>query len=123
VILHGCSRAEWDAAVEAGVYTGDTLDTEGFVHCSDLGTIHLPLTALFNGRTDMVLLVIDPTRVGAPVRWEPGDPADPAGTPWFPHVYGPIPTNAVLAVHPLTPEPNGSFLLPAPLRLQEPSGS
>jgi uncharacterized protein (DUF952 family) len=115
VILHACPRDAWDDAVARGRYPGDTLATEGFVHCSDLGTIHLPLTYLFRGRTDLVLLQIDPALVGAPVRWEPGDPADPTA-PWFPHVYGPIPTAAVQAVHPLTPEPDGSFLPPAPLR-------
>jgi uncharacterized protein (DUF952 family) len=116
MILHGCPRATWESALAAGAYTADTLDTEGFVHCSDFGTVHLPLTALFRGRTDLVLLVIDPARVAAPVRWEPGDPADPAGTPWFPHVYGPIPAGAVVAAHAMVPEPDGSFLLPAALR-------
>jgi len=116
MILHGCARPDWEAAVAAGAYAGDTLDTEGFVHCSDPGTVHLPLTALFRGRTDLVLLVIDPAVVGSPVRWEPGDPADPAGSAWFPHVFGPIPVGAVTAVHPLVPELDGSFRLPAALR-------
>ena len=115
MILHGCPRTAWEAALDAGSYTGDTLATEGFVHCSDPGTVHLPLTALFNGRTDLVLLVVDPARVGAPVRWEPGDPRN-ASAPWFPHVYGPVPVEAVAAVHDLVPEPDGSFLLPPPLR-------
>lgn len=116
MILHGCPRADWEAAVQAGAYAADTLASEGFVHCSDPGTVHLPLSALFAGRTDLMLLVIDPAKVQAPVRWEPGDPADPAGTPWFPHVYGPIPVGAVDAALALTPEPDGSFLLPARLR-------
>ena len=116
MILHGCPRLAWEAALSAGAYTGDTLATEGFVHCSDPGTVHLPLSVLFKGRTDLLLLVVDPALVGAPVRWEPGDPADPAGTPWFPHVYGPIPVDAVIATPPLTPEPDGSFLLPPALR-------
>jgi uncharacterized protein (DUF952 family) len=116
MILHACPKVAWDSALAAGGYAGDTLETEGFVHCSDPGTVHLPLTALFAGRTDLVLLAIDPALVTVPVRWEPGDPADPAGTPWFPHVYGPIPVDAVTAVHDLVPEPDGSFRLPVPLR-------
>lgn len=116
MILHACPRAAWDSALAAGGYAGDTLETEGFVHCSDPGTVHLPLTALFAGRTDLVLLAIDPSRLTVPVRWEPGDPADPTGTPWFPHVYGPIPVDAVVAAHDLVPEPDGSFRLPVPLR-------
>jgi uncharacterized protein (DUF952 family) len=118
MILHGCSRESWTAAAAAGTYTGDTLHSEGFVHCSDAGTVHLPMTALFRGRTDLVLLEIDPRLLDVPVRWEPGDPADPQGGAWFPHVYGPIPATAVVAVHDLVPEPDGSFLLPPALRTQ-----
>jgi uncharacterized protein (DUF952 family) len=123
MILHGCPRDAWTAAQETGSYAGDTLDTEGFVHCSDPGTVHLPMTALFHGRTDLVLLEIDPWVLDVPVRWEPGDPADPAGTAWFPHVYGPIPTGAVVAVHDLVPEPDGSFRLPAALRTADRSAA
>jgi uncharacterized protein (DUF952 family) len=121
VILHACPRSAWQEALAAGSYAGDTLHTEGFVHCSDPGTVHLPLTALFRGRTDLVLLVIDPARLEVPVRWEPGDPADPHGVPWFPHVYGPIPATAVAAVHDLIPEPDGRLLLPPPLRSTTPA--
>jgi uncharacterized protein (DUF952 family) len=58
--------------------------------------------------------VVDPALVGAPVRWEPGAPASPAGA-WFPHVYGPIPVSAVLAEHEFPPEPDGTFRLPRAL--------
>ena len=113
MILHVCGRTEW-AAVDPHVgYAPDSLRTVGFVHCSDPGTVHLPATRLFRGRTDLVLLVIDPRRLSVPVRWEPGDPPEPGG-PWFPHVYGPIPTEAVVAVHDLPPQPDGEFRLPGP---------
>lgn len=115
MILHACGRTDWTAALAAGSYRGDTLATEGFVHCSDPGTVHLPLTALFRWRTDLVLLVIDPDRLDVPLRWEPGVPDDPGGAPWFPHVYGPIPAAAVADVIDIEPEPDGSFRLPAKL--------
>jgi uncharacterized protein (DUF952 family) len=111
MILHVCGRADWQATDRAAGYRPDSLRAVGFVHCSDPGTVHLPATRLFRGRTDLVLLVIDPGRLDAPVRWEPGDPPDPGG-PWFPHVYGPIPVAAVVAVHDLHPLPDGGFRLP-----------
>jgi uncharacterized protein (DUF952 family) len=109
VILHICARADWPPA--DGLYRADSLATEGFIHCSDRGTVHLPANRLFAGRTDLVLLLVDPDRLDAPLRWEPAEP----GGPWFPHVYGPIPADAVVSVHDFPPGPDGKFELPAQL--------
>ncbi|GAA4421393.1 DUF952 domain-containing protein [Actinokineospora soli] len=109
MILHIVARSEWESRGDA--LRPASLDGEGFVHCSDPGTAHLPANALFAGRTDLVLLEIDPARVGAPVVWEPGSPPAPGGV-WFPHVYGPIPTDAVVAVHDFPPGADGTFTLP-----------
>jgi uncharacterized protein (DUF952 family) len=115
VILHICPRADWDAAGE--VLTPASLGSEGFVHCSDPGTVAIPASRLYPGRTDLVLLEVDPTQVGAPVRWEPGVVGGQveASGPWFPHVYGPLPRAAVVAVHAFPPEEDGTFRLPAAL--------
>jgi uncharacterized protein (DUF952 family) len=115
MILHIISRDEWRQAAAAGEVTADSLATQGFVHCSDIGTAHLPADIRFAGRTDLLLLVIDPDQV--PVRWEPGDPPI-SGGPWFPHVYGPIPTSAVVATHDFPPAADGTFQLPAALSRQ-----
>jgi uncharacterized protein (DUF952 family) len=112
VILHICPAADWSAVPVGGEYRPASLAEVGFVHCSDPGTAHLPATALYAGRTDLVLLELDETRLGAPLRWEPGDPPHPAGI-WFPHLYGPVPHAAVVRVHDFPPEPDGSFRLPA----------
>ena len=100
-ILHFCARADWEAARAEGEYAADTLATEGFIHCSTVDTVHLPANALARGRTDLVLLDIDETRLTAEVRWE--------GVPPFPHVYGPIPVSAVTAVRDFRPGPEGTF--------------
>jgi uncharacterized protein (DUF952 family) len=113
MILHIASRAEWQAARTAGEIRTGSLAERGFVHCSDFGTVHLPANAFYPGRTDLLLLVIDPAQV--PVRWEPGVPPVPGG-PWFPHVYGPIPVAAVRATHDFRPDADGGFHLPAALR-------
>jgi uncharacterized protein (DUF952 family) len=110
VILHITSRGEY---VSGETYRAASLISEGFVHCSDFGTVHLPANRLFAGRTDLVLLVIDPARLEVPVRWEPGAPPSPDGV-WFPHVYGAIPPAAVVGVYDFPPGPEG-FRLPAEL--------
>jgi uncharacterized protein (DUF952 family) len=116
VILHLCTADELATARAAGVRRPPSLDEVGFVHCSDPGTVHLPARRLFAGRTDVVVLVVDPALLGhVVVRWEPGVGAagaeDPGG-PWFPHVYGPLPMAAVVAVHALVPGPDGTFRPP-----------
>lgn len=119
MILHLCDRAALARARAEGVLRPDSLDDVGFVHCSDPGTVHLPATALFAGRTDVVLLEIDPALLDVPVRWEPGQrdgrTEDPTG-PWFPHVYGPVPMSAVVGEHELRPEADGTFRPPAAVR-------
>lgn len=110
MILHISPRADY---VAGQPYRAASLDTEGFIHCSDFGTVHLPANRLFAGRTDLILLQVDPTRLDVPLRWEPGAPPTPNGV-WFPHIYGPIPPTAIVAVHDFPPSADG-FRLPAAL--------
>lgn len=113
MILRIARRDEWAHAIAAGELRPEAeLAEDGFVHCSDFGTMHLPANIRFAGRTDLVLLVVDPA--GLPVRWEPADPPIPDG-PWFPHVYGPIPMGSVVAIYDLVPDADGRFELPAAL--------
>lgn len=114
-ILHFCARDAWLAARRAGEYRGDTLVSQGFIHCSTADQIHLPANALAHGRTDLVLLEIDPGRLTSALRWEPGDPARPDSMK-FPHVYGLISLEAVVGVHEFPPNADGTFTVPADLR-------
>ncbi|GAA0458507.1 glutathione S-transferase [Paractinoplanes deccanensis] len=108
MILHIVPRAAWEAAQAAGVYEGDTLATQGFIHCSTEHQVHRPATALFHGRDDLLLLVIDEARLPVPLTWEEGDPPDPEGRP-FPHLYAALPLDAVAAVKEYRPRPDGAF--------------
>ncbi|AEV88206.1 hypothetical protein ACWT_7196 [Actinoplanes sp. SE50] len=110
MIVHLCPRSVWESVADS--YAGDTLESEGFIHCSDPEWVHVPATLRFRGRTDLVLLEIDPARVDVPVIWEEGVPPGPDGR-LFPHIYGPLPVTAVVAVRDFPPLPDGSF---APLR-------
>ena len=111
VLLHLIEPAAWRAALTVGAVRPPSLDGVGFVHLSTPAQVHLPAERLHPGRRDLVLLVVDPARLRDPVRFEPGVPADPDGV-LFPHLYGPLPTSAVVAVVPYRPP--SPFSLPAP---------
>jgi uncharacterized protein (DUF952 family) len=108
VLVHLCSGDEWRSAQAAGERRPESLDAVGFVHLSTPEQVHLPANRLCAGRTDLVLLRIDPTRLSSPVRWEPGVPGDPDAMV-FPHLYGALPVSAVINVTSYRPDADGRF--------------
>jgi uncharacterized protein (DUF952 family) len=107
-LVHLCTREEWDRAQVEGARRTPSLDSDGFVHLSAPRQVHLPANRLFAGRDDVVLLWLDPDRLGAPVKWEPGVPTDPESMR-FPHLYGPLPASAVVSVTDYRPGPEGTY--------------
>jgi uncharacterized protein (DUF952 family) len=108
VLVHLCSAQDWRVAQDQGEHRPDSLDAAGFVHLSTPEQVHLPANRLYAGRADLVLLRIDPARLRAEVRWEPGFATDPDSMV-FPHLYGPLPAAAGISVTPYRPDTNGRF--------------
>lgn len=113
LLLHLCAPATWRMALAAGSVAPPSLLSEGFVHLSTPGQVKLPANVRFAGRTDLLALVIDPARLPAELRFEPA-PETPADTR-FPHHYGPVPADAVVAVVPYQPASDGRFFDPVGL--------
>ncbi|MBV8160027.1 MAG: GNAT family N-acetyltransferase [Acidimicrobiia bacterium] len=117
LLLHLTSPAQWRGALSVGSLAPASLVTDGFVHLSASEQVALPANRLVAGRDNVLLLVVDPGRLRDELRLEPGVPTDPASME-FPHLYGPLPTEAVTSVVPYRPGPSGSFEdpvdLPAP---------
>jgi len=107
-LLHICSREDWDRARTSGAVTPPSLTEVGFVHLSTPEQVHLPANRLFAGRTDLVVLHVDATVLDDEVRFEPGVPSDPESM-LFPHLYGPLPSDAVVAVTDYRPGADGRF--------------
>lgn len=105
-VLHLAERDALAAMMADGQYTGSTrgygLDEVGFVHMSTTGQLPGVMAYLFADvpPEDLVLLVVDLatlTSHGIEVRWEHAeDGAEP-----YPHVYGPVPLDAIVATLPL----------------------
>ncbi len=75
--------------------------------------------AFFSGRRDLVLLFVDDRRTTAEVRHESSADAQHGGAErgeaeLFPHLYGPLNLDAVVAVEPLRPGSDGTFTAPIP---------
>lgn len=107
IIYHITRREQWDASQPGGVYRGDTLDTEGFIHCSTRAQVLSTAAAYFKGVRGLVLLEIDETRVHPEIHYE-GTP----GGKQFPHIYGPLNLDAVDRVLLFEPESDGRFVFP-----------
>ena len=113
VLVHICAADDWRLAQERGEHRPQSLEVVGFIHLSTPEQVHLPANRLYAGRTDLVLISLDPDRLPAPVRWEPGVPTDPDSMV-FPHLYGPLPIGAVTSVTPYPPGADGRFSPLAP---------
>ncbi|WP_031163328.1 DUF952 domain-containing protein [Streptomyces durhamensis] len=100
-IFHITERSLWEKAREHGAYEmsspGRTLQEEGFIHFStreQLPRIAARLYGDYDGPDELVVLVVDPALVDVPVKYEAMKP----GGEEFPHVYGPVPADAVVDV-------------------------
>ena len=118
MICHITTHTAWAAAQASGQFLSPEFDQHGFIHCSTPDQVVLVANALFRGRLDLVLLVIDEALLESPVRWEPPDSKErlPGFTQdvVFPHVYGPINLDAVVRTIGMDPTDTGSFVLPRP---------
>ncbi|MGW1464848.1 DUF952 domain-containing protein [Streptomyces sp. NPDC002308] len=98
-LLHLTEPALWAEAQHDGSYTwstrGRTLQQEGFIHLSHPHQLPAVARMLYGSEeVDLVVLVIDPDRLTAPLRHE----AMSEGGEEFPHLYGPLPVDAVVEV-------------------------
>ncbi|MFF3995294.1 DUF952 domain-containing protein [Streptomyces cyaneofuscatus] len=106
-LLHLAEAPLWEAARGTGTYEmstrGRTLQEEGFIHLSLPHQLPGVARMLYgegggseggDGGRDLVVLVVDPARLTAPVRYEAMKP----GGEEFPHLYGPLPVDAVVEV-------------------------
>jgi len=112
MILHITTRAAWDTAVSANIYTTDSLASEGFIHCSTIEQVLIPANERFRGHIDLALLCINPDKLEQPLVYEDCYETGIA----FPHIYGPLKIDAVVDVIDFPPQADGTFVLPKLLR-------
>lgn len=96
IIYHVTTRGEWEAAQQSGRYEAPSLTSEGFIHCSEASQVEGVLQRYFSDKTDLVMLTIDTKKLTSRLQYD----LAPSINEEFPHVYGPINTDAVVLVEP-----------------------
>ncbi len=123
-IYHLALAEEWQAAQRQGSYhrstRGLSLEQVGFIHASRADQLAATYRRFYGDAGPVTLLTIDPQRLTAPLRYETapegkteagaegraekvGDESSEGGekgSELFPHIYGPLPLEAVLNAEP-----------------------
>lgn len=103
-IYHLALTEEWQAAQRQGSYRRSTrglsLEQVGFIHASRADQLAATYRRFYGDAGPVTLLTIDPQRLTAPLRYETAPQGSAEAGELFPHIYGPLPLEAVLNAEP-----------------------
>lgn len=94
MIYHITSKQAWEKAKQQGYYSADSLEKEGFIHCSKKEQINGVLERYYQGAKDLLVLTIDPGKLKHSLLYE----LAPSVHEEFPHIYGTVNLDAVVDV-------------------------
>ena len=103
LIYHLCQRQDWLKSQASRAYQADSLEHEGFIHCSKIDQVIGVANRYYQGVPQMVMLTIDPQKLTSIIHWEI------SGNEYYPHVFGPINVDAVIQVVDVRPESDGVY--------------
>src|SRR5690242_15798968 len=108
-VYHLAPAERWRGWPAGTPYAPAEYAADGFVHCTAGEELMLAVANRFYRQVPgpFVLLTLDVERLDAPLRWEESPTDDLA--PVFPHLYGPINHEAVVAVREAVRAPDGTF--------------
>lgn len=94
LIYHITTSDAWAKAKEIGSYAAPSLKEEGFIHCSELSQVEDIRSRFYKDVQDLLLLTIDTEKLTSQLIFE----WSPSVQNTFPHIYGPINLDAVVAL-------------------------
>ena len=96
------------AELETGSFAGSEHDRrDGYIHLSTAVQLTATVDKHYAGQTDLHVAEVDLAALGDAVRWEQA-----RGGQDFPHLYGDLPLDAVVAYSPLERDGDGNVKLP-----------
>lgn len=103
-----CPQSLWRQAEREGVLAGAPVDlADGFIHFSTGAQVRETAAKHFSGQDDLLLVAIDEEKLGEALKYEISRGGQP-----FPHLYAPLPLDAVHWVKPLPLGADGRHLFP-----------
>lgn len=101
IIYHVTSAKAWNEAKQKtslsnqeAFYEHPSLQAEGFIHCSQEHQVPGVIKRYFSGQQDLVKLVIDTEKLTSKYVFDWSSSIQDT----FPHIYGPINSNAIIDV-------------------------
>lgn len=89
-------------------FAGSPVDlADGYIHLSTAAQLAETIDKHFAGQRDLQLVAVDLEALGDAIRWE-----ESRGGALFPHLYGPLTLDVVIAYSALDYEPDGTIRLP-----------
>ena len=106
-IYHLVEDGAW---IEGAVYAPSSLGAEGFIHLSTREQLLGTVERFFRHTQSLLLVEVSSDRLHAELRYEEADGAH------FPHLFGPVNPEAVVAVHVMKRGEDGNYELPSSLQ-------
>lgn len=92
MLFHIVEVETWRRLSGGADYQPSSLEAEGFIHLSTAEQLAGTIERFYSGRDDLLVLQIDAGVLTAELRFEPADGDH------FPHLFGPLELDAVVAV-------------------------
>ena len=100
--------ADQMVALESGSFAGAPIDlTDGYIHLSTAQQLDETVDKHFAGQSDLHIAAVDLDAQGETLKWEPS-----RGGQLFPHIYGPLLLETVIAYGPIERDEQGKVKLP-----------
>lgn len=107
-LYHITSSKEWNVAQARGKYEPKGFAQDQFIHCSYCHQLLTVAHRFYKGQNGLVLLVIESSKINTSLVEENLE----GGVELYPHIYGLLPTDAVIKVIAFPCDLEGKFTLP-----------